>query len=377
MNVGKKVVILGPAHPFRGGIASYNERLARAFIEEGHQCEIYTFTTQYPDFLFPGKTQFSESPPPKEVKITRALSSINPVTWIKLGSKLKKSAPDILIVRYWLPFMAPALGTVARITRHNRHTRIICLIDNIIPHEKRIGDRLLTTYFVNQMDAFLAMSSNVLEELKQFDNQKPRLLNPHPLFDNFGEAVSKTMACDHLRLDPAHRYILFFGLIRDYKGLDILLEALHFPIVKQHRVKAIIAGEYYGGQDRYEKIIEQYQLRDQIIMHTHYIRDEDVKYYFSAADVIVQPYKHATQSGVTQIAYQFDKPMIVTDVGGLPELVPHGEAGLVTTPEGEAIAKAIDAFFNGDPHRFDSGIKAQKARFGWNKLVDQFLKLAE
>ena len=377
MNKQKKIVILGTAYPFRGGLASYNERLALAFNQEGHQCKIATFTTQYPSFLFPGKTQFSESPVPKNIEINRAVSSINPFTWLRLGRKLKKEKPDILIIKYWLPFMAPCFGTVARIVKKNKHTKVICIIDNIIPHEKRIGDNALTKYFVKPIDAFLAMSENVLDDLKKFDTKKPRTLNPHPVFDNFGEPVSKEEACQKLALNPNEKHILFFGIIRDYKGLDILLESLNNEKVKQHNVKVIVAGEFYSNEEKYRQIIEKNKLQDQLILATHFIKDEEVKYYFSAADLVVQPYKHATQSGVTQIAYQFEKPMIVTNVGGLPELVPHQQAGLVVEPNAKDIANAIDEFFSGDKNKFSAGVKAQKEKFGWDKMVQQLLKLCE
>lgn len=373
----KNIVILGPAYPFRGGIASYNERLALTFRHEGHHCKILTFTTQYPSFLFPGKTQFSESPPPDDVRISREVSSVNPLTWLRVGRKLKKEKPDILLFRFWLPFMAPCFGTVARIVRKNNHTKIVCLIDNIIPHEKRIGDQALTSYFVNSMDAFVAMSQNVLQDLNQFDKNKPRTLHPHPVFDNFGEAVSKKEACEKLNLNSSSNYILFFGFIRDYKGLDILLEAMDDERVRQHQVKLIVAGEFYGNERKYFDIIERNQLENQLILANHFIKDEEVKYYFSVADVVVQPYKNATQSGVTQIAYQFEKPMIVTNVGGLPELVPHNIAGWVVDANPREIAKAIDLFFSGDKNKFTSGLIAQKEKFGWDKMANKILEFCE
>ncbi|MBX6381316.1 MAG: glycosyltransferase, partial [Thermoflavifilum aggregans] len=319
--------IIGTAYPFRGGLAAYNERLARAFqqmpVQAGetpHQLMIYTFTVQYPAILFPGKTQYAEGPAPADLQIIRCIHSLNPVNWMRTGNFISQQKHDLIIVKYWLPFMAPCLGTIMRMIRRNHHTRIICILDNVIPHEHHVLDEALTRYFLKPVDAFVAMSQQVLHDLRHF-TQKPARLVPHPVYDVYGTVVDKITACQQLGLDPQKRYALFFGFIRAYKGLDLLLQAFAEASVRELKdVQLIVAGEFYESPDSYLRLIQQLQLQDRVILHTHFIRDEEVKYYFSAADVVIQPYRSATQSGITQIAYHFEKPMIVTRVGGLSEM---------------------------------------------------------
>jgi len=367
-----KVVILGPAHPLRGGLAAYNERLAKEFINEKDNVTIETFSLQYPEFLFPGTTQYSSLPKPKDLTIHVSVNSINPFSWILVGLKIRKQKPDILITRFWLPFMAPCLGTICRIVRGNKHTRIISILDNIIPHEKRIGDSFFTQYFINSIDAFVAMSDCVYNDLSVFDKQKPRLLSPHPLFDNYGESISKQEAIRQLNLDVNKRYILFFGLIRDYKGLDILLKAMAKDELRHSNIQLIVAGEYYANKAEYDKLIQDLNLNDKVELHTRFIPDDEVVRYFCAADIIVQPYKHATQSGVTQICYHFNKPMLVTNVGGLPEIVPNNKVGFVVEPNEDEVALAILKFYNENKEaEFVQNILEEKKRYSWKVMVEK------
>ena len=324
-----KITLLGTAYPYRGGLAAYNERLIHQFNSEGHSGNIETFTLQYPNFLFPGESQYADWEAPQNVEITESLNSVNPINWIKVGLKIKKQKPDILIIKYWLPFMGPAFGTVARIVKSNKHTKVISILDNIIPHESRMGDKWFSKYFVGAVDAFVGMSQSVLDDLNQFTTTKPRAFSPHPLFDNFGKAVSKETSAEFLKLDKEQKYMLFFGLIRDYKGLDLLLEAMAEKLLQDIDVKLLVAGEFYSDSKPYFDLIEKHHLQDRVIMHNKFVPDPEVKYYFGIADIIVQPYKTATQSGVTQIAYHFEKAMLVTNVGGLAEIVPHQKVGFV------------------------------------------------
>lgn len=372
-----KIMILGTAYPYRGGLAAYNERLAREFQSGGHEVEIITFSLQYPSFLFPGKTQFSESEAPGDLKITRLMNSVNPLNWLKVGRMLRKRNPDLLIIKFWLPFMAPCLGTIARIIAGNGHTKVISILDNIIPHEKRIGDRLFASYFVRAVDGFIAMSKSVLADVETFDSKKPKVFSPHPLYDNFGVPVGRDEAVLNLGLDPEFRYILFFGIIRDYKGLDVLLKAFSDKRIDKSGMKLLVAGEYYNNGEQYAVLEKELGLEGSIEWHTHFIQDEQVSLYFSAADVVVQPYKSATQSGVTQIAYHFEKPMIVTDVGGLAEIVPDGKVGYVVKPEPEAVADGIVKFFDGDTGRFAEGIKEEKQKYSWRRMVKTVIGLKE
>ena len=373
-----KITLLGTAYPFRGGLAAYNERLMREFQQEGHEVEIVTFTLQYPNFLFPGKTQYADWEAPRDITIKEKLNAINPFNWIKTARYIKKQKPDILIIKYWLPFMGPAFGTVAKIVRKNKHTRIISILDNIIPHEHRIGDKMFSKYFVSAVDAFVGMSQSVLEDLNKFTVSKPRAFNPHPLFDNFGQPVTKKEAADFLNLDAAKTYLLFFGLIRDYKGLDLLLEAMADAKIKEKNIQLIVAGEFYSDAQPYLDLIAKYKLQDNIILHDKFIPDPEVKYYFSIADLIVQPYKSATQSGVTQIAYQFEKAMIVTDVGGLSEIVPNNKVGFVVDVNPKAIAEAICLFFDENKKEaFQPYIVQEKEKYSWSKMTETILSLVK
>jgi glycosyltransferase involved in cell wall biosynthesis len=373
-----KVVLLGSAHPLRGGLATYNERLAREFQNNGDEVIIYTFSLQYPGFLFPGKTQHSPSPKPDDLDIRVKVNSINPLNWWKVGKELRKLKPDLLIIKYWLPFMGPCFGTIARQVKKNGHTKVISILDNIIPHEKRPGDKAFTKYFVKPVDAFVAQSQSVLEDTRQFDTQKPRAFQPHPLFDNFGERTSREEAVQKLGLDPQYRYMLFFGFIRDYKGLDILLKALADKNIRELPVKLIVAGEYYANQEKYESMIREYGVGDQLVLRNEFIPDEEVAHYFNAADVIVQPYKNATQSGVTQIGFHFNKPMIVTNVGGLPEIIPDGKVGYVVEPNEVDLSKAIQRFFKEDKYeKFSANAAEEKKKYGWDRMVKKIYELVE
>ncbi len=369
------VVIIGPAHPLRGGLASYNERLARAFKQHGHDAEIYTFSLQYPNFLFPGTTQFSSEPAPAELNIFVGINSVNPFNWIKIGRRLKKQRPDIIVVRYWLPFMGPCLGTILRIAKKNKHTKVVCIADNIIPHEKRFGDTAFTKYFVKPVDAFITMSQKVLNDLQQFAPSKPAKYTAHPLYDNFGDKISKEEARRKLKINNEESIILFFGFIRKYKGLDILFDAMNE--LKLSGYKLLVAGEFYEDRKPYDEQIEKLGIKDQLILHTEFIADSEVKYYLCAADVVVQPYRNATQSGVTPLAYHFEVPMIVTNVGGLPALVPDNKVGLVAEPTATSIAEKINEYFQKGEAHFLPGLKEEKKKYSWGIMVDNILTIAK
>ena len=374
----QKVLIIGPAHPLRGGgITTFNHRLAKEFSSQGYDCSIVSFSLQYPSFLFPGKSQYSDGPAPEEIVIHTLINSVNPVNWISVGRKIKSWKPDLIIVRFWLPLMGPALGTVLRQVRKNKQTKIICIADNIIPHEKRFGDKPFTKYFLKSCDAFITMSEKVLKDLRLFEAHKPALLVPHPLYDNFGEKISKAEARQKLKLGSEDKIIAFFGFIRHYKGLDILLKAMADSRIKEQNIKLLIAGEFYEDEEPYRKLIGDYGLHSDVILHNHFIADADVKNFICAADCIVQPYRNATQSGVTPLAYHFEKPMIVTNVGGLPALVPHLKTGIVTEPEPKSIADAIIAFYRLTEDYFHPNIIEEKKKLSWQNLIAAIIDLAK
>jgi glycosyltransferase involved in cell wall biosynthesis len=373
----KKIVIIGPAHPLRGGLATFNQRLAKEFIDNGHDCSIYSFSLQYPSFLFPGTTQYSDEPAPEGIAIHTLINSVYPLNWIKTGNRLRKEKPDIIIVRYWLPFMGPALGTILRRVKKNKHTRIICIADNVIPHEKRPGDTPFTRYFLKSCDAFITMSEKVMKDLRSFQPTKPAQVVSHPLYDNFGAILSKQEARTKLGLPINERIILFFGFIRKYKGLDLLLEAMADERIKQSGIKLLVAGEFYEDEKPYREQIARLGITDQLILKTNFISDSDVKYYLCAADAVIQPYRHATQSGVTPLAYHFEKPMVVTNVGGLPALVPDEKVGLVVEPQPDAIASGILRFYQLGEEYFIPHLRVEKEKYSWARLVETIEDLAD
>ena len=365
-----RIKILGTSHPFRGGIAAFNERLAVEYQSQGHTIDIETFKLQYPDFLFPGKTQYADWSAPADLKIKRTIISISPINWIRTGLRIKKEKPDIVIFKFWLPFMGPCFGTIARIIKRNRHTKIVAVLDNIIPHEKRPGDFLLTRYFVKSMDGFIAMSKSVLHDLLTFDKTKPKLFSPHPVFDNFGDKISRSQALKNLDFSDGFNYLLFFGLVREYKGLDLLIEAIADDRLKNRNLKVIVAGEFYTDSKKYLDMIVKYDLTETFIIHPEFIPDSEVNNWFCACDMVVQPYKSATQSGVTQIGYHFEKPMLVTDVGGLPEIISHQKSGYVVPTNPKDIAEAIIDFYdNSREASLIKGVVEEKERFSWNRMV--------
>jgi D-inositol-3-phosphate glycosyltransferase len=306
------------------------------------------------------------------------VNSVNPLNWLQVGNDLKNQKPDYVIVKYWIPFMAPCFGTITRIIRRNNHSRIISILDNLVPHEKRSGDELLSRFWVNSVDGFIAMSRSVMEDIARFEPEKPKIFCPHPLYDNFGEPVEKEVAIRKLGLDPAFHYLLFFGFIRDYKGLDLLLRAMASDRLRSSQIRLIVAGEFYCDPKPYIDIITELGLGDKVIMSNDFIPDSQVVNYFCAADLVVQPYKSATQSGVTQIAYHFNKPMVITDVGGLAEIVPNGRVGYVVSPDPEAISGAILTFYDDrKEEEFSKNASAEKLLYSWQRMTDSIDKLAE
>ncbi len=369
-----KITILGPAHPYRGGLATIMESMGREYARRGDEVKILTFTLQYPSFLFPGKSQTLDTPAPSDLDIERCVNTVNPLNWIKTGLRLKRERPDIVILKYWTPFMAPCFGTIARLARSNSHTKVICQIDNVEPHEHHIIDRPFNRYFLSAVDGFIYMSDQVNRELREYTSAES-LFSPHPMFENFGARIDRAAAAERLELDPEYRYALFFGLIRDYKGLDILLDGWA-KIPNREGKKLIIAGEFYTARERYIDQIERLGIGNEVILHDHFIDDREVASYFSLADFITLPYHTASQSGVTQIAYNFCTPMIVTRVGGLPEIVPHDKVGYLCDPTSDGVSEAIDKIWSDDNlSRFAENIIEERRRFSWEAMCDRIIEL--
>lgn len=366
-----KIIIIGPAHPYRGGIALFSNRLADALAADNHAVNIITFKMQYPGFLFPGKTQFSENENASKINTLRAINSVNPLNWIKVGMQIRATKPDLVIFKYWMPFMAPCFGTIAKYIKKDSSIKIMSVVHNLVPHEKRFGDTFLTKYFLKRVDGFIAMSQSVLDDINRFNTTKPKVYSPHPLYDNFGKIKTRKEALKALNLDPKFNYMLFFGIVRKYKGLDILLKAFADKRLNDGSLKLIVAGEFYEDDTEYVNLIKKHDLMDAIIMTKSFIADDEVGDYFCAADIIVQPYRTATQSGVTQIAYHFNKPMLVTDVGGLKEIVPDGKVGYVVEPNENAVTEAlIDFYQNNKAAVFTRGVREEKKKYSWKKMVN-------
>jgi glycosyltransferase involved in cell wall biosynthesis len=364
------IAIIGSAFPLRGGLSAFNERLAKQLIEEGNTVTIYTFSLQYPSFLFPGKTQFSSDSAPEGLNIKVNINSINPLNWLIMGYRIAKSQPDLVIYKFWLPFMGPCFGSIIRIVKLFCKVKVIAILDNVIPHEARPGDKILTKYGLSVATAAIAMSKSVQADFNSFFNNIKCQFNPHPIYDNFGEKISKMVARKQLNISIDDKVILFFGFIRNYKGLDLLLNAMSHNEIRKQKIKLIIAGEYYEDGKKYQDLIAKLDISNNVFQATDYIPNDDVKNYFCAADVIVQPYKTATQSGITQMAYHFEKPMIVTNVGGLPELVPHNKVGYVVAPNADEIANAILQFYKMPENNFLENIKLEKQKYSWSEFTE-------
>ncbi len=368
-----KIVIIGPAYPFRGGIADTNESFCRSLINLGHEAQIITFTLQYPNFLFPGKTQFSEDAPPKSTPITRKISTINPISWISAAKHINKIKPDIVVIRYFMPFFAPSLGFIAR--RLKSCTKL-AFCDNIIPHENRIGDHTLTSYFVKPFDGFVTLSQKVKNEIRQFSSKKVMYL-PHPINDNLGNHIDKTEAIKHLNLDSNQKHILFFGLIRKYKGLDLLIQAMSDERIRKLNVKLVVAGEFYDSKDEYDKLVSSLGLEKIVLFTNGFVALDDIKYYFGASDLIAQTYKTASQSGVTQIAFHFNRPSLVTNVGGLGEIIDNGRNGHIAEPNVDDIASKIVEFYNSKDVDYERHVAEDKVKYSWETFSQSMIEFSQ
>lgn len=371
-----KIRIIGSAHPLRGGgISTFNERLAQALIAAGHDVAIYSFSLQYPALLFPGKSQYTQEPAPSNIKIHSVINSINPLNWLKVGRMLKHENPDLIIVRFWTPFMGPAFGTILRKAKA-KNTVCLAITDNVVAHEKKATDLILTKYFFKAINRFVTMSAEVMKDLRVLTD-KPSVQLFHPLYDSYGPSVSQDLARRQLRLPVDGKVVLFFGFIRKYKGLDLLLEAMADKRIAEQNIQLVIAGEYYGDQAFYEGLITKWRIEDRVHLFTSFIPNEEVRIYFSAADCVALPYRSATQSGITQVAYHFERGMVATNVGGLPEAVKHGETGIVCEPNSKAIANAILQYFDGkELPQLCQNLKREKQEYSWTAFVGKLLSFA-
>ncbi|MBK7667607.1 MAG: glycosyltransferase [Sphingobacteriaceae bacterium] len=372
-----KVFIVGPGFPLRGGPAQFNENLCREFNKMGHDAQIISYSLQYPNFLFPGSSQYETSgSAPSDIKIHTLINTVNPFNWFSVARFIKKEKPDFIIFRYWLPFFGPSLGTIGRLVRKGTNIKVLALTDNIIPHEKRAGDKPFTKYFVKACHGFITMSKAVFNDISVFTPTDKKVYSPHPMYETYGSAVSKSEARKKLNLNENDKVILFFGLIRKYKGLDILLEAMAIDKIKNSNIKLLVAGEFYEDKQPYLDLIEKHGLKDKVVFHSQFIPNEDVRYYFCASDLVAQTYRNATNSGVTMVGYYYEKPMLVTDVGGLSELVPHKKIGYTVPIDTQQISECIlDYFENNREKEFVENLKVEKTKYLWPTFINRVLEL--
>ncbi|PWJ34223.1 glycosyltransferase [Sediminitomix flava] len=362
-----KIACLSTFYPFRGGIAQFNANMYRVLEQQGHELKAFTFSRQYPDFLFPGQTQYvTEADVADPIESIPCLDTINPISYLTTAKKIKEWQPDILLMKYWMSFFGPSQGTVAKLMGPN--TKVITVLDNVIPHEKRFIDTPFTSYFMKQNDGFVVMSKQVEKDMLHFQPNAIYNYHPHPLYDHFPAPIDREKACQELGLDPNKKTILFFGFIRNYKGLDLMIDAFN---QLDDSYELVIAGESYGDFSAYQSQIDNSPLKANIKTHVRYIDDHEVPIFFSAANVCLLPYKSATQSGISTIALHYELPMIATDVGGLGEYILDGETGfMVEKPEVNLIAEKIKQYFTEDREQdFRENHKKFKENFSWTSLA--------
>ncbi len=371
-----RIVLIGPAYPLRrGGIATYTESLAAAYIRAGREALIYTFRYQYPPWLFPGRTQWSEEPPPEGLPIVARLHSLLPWNWYRTALELAAHAPDALLINAWLPFLAPCLGSVARVVRRRSpQTLLLGIVHNVSPHERFPLARPLMGFLLNGLEGFLALSQAVARELEPFRRRKPYRVHPHPPFD-YGPAPERVLARKQLGIPESEPVVLFFGLVRPYKGVDLLAEAL---ALLSNPPLTLIVGEWYMPTDAFEQRLHRLGLAERVRVVNRFIPQQEIPLYFAAADLVVQPYRSATQSGITPLALRYERPVVVTNVGGLPEYVRPGQTGYIVEPRAEALAQAIADFFgNGRAREFAPFLRAAAQEWSWEAVVRTLDLLAE
>lgn len=369
--MSKSIAIVGPAWPFRGGLANFDERLARAWTQKGAQVTLHTFTKQYPSFLFPGTSQFTDKPAPSDLQIERTLHAYNPFQWKSAAQRIIAGNYDLALIRFWIPAMGPSLGYLANKLVHKTQTHVVALVDNLIPHESRPLDRWLTNQLIRHPHAFVTMSDTVAKPLRLLAGDRPVCQSPHPLYDDYGPQVDQRDARRKLEIDEKAKVLLFFGFIRKYKGLDLLLDALSGDWMRDSNVKLVVAGEWYDDAAPYKALAKKNGLDDHIVWHDRFIAEDDIATFFSSADAVVQPYRSATQSGISALAYAYGKPLISTNVGGLSEMIDDGKTGYLCDPNPTSIRDAVNRWMHeSDPTAIRDEIATKRSIMTWDRLID-------
>ena len=372
-----KIVIISTAYPLRGGIAHYVSLLYH-HLSTHHDVSIITFKRQYPKFLFPGKSQEEAGEGDSEIPSVRVIDTLNPLTWYKAGGIAARLKPDLIIFKYWMPFFAPAFGVTARVAKRKSGCRVLFICDNVIPHEHTPIDKALTSFLFKTGDFFIVQSKSVEKDLlSMVENPKYKFVF-HPVYEIFGKSIERLEARKRIGIGENEKVVLFFGYIRKYKGLHVLLDAMA-EVVKRINVKLLIVGEFYDDEKGYHQQIAKLNLTDNVMVVSDYVPNDEVVKYFSASDVVVLPYIDATQSGITQIAYNFNKPVITTNVGGLAEVVVDGKTGIVIPPNSSGdLANAIVRYFSENlAEKFADGVADQKKYYSWDNLVKAIEELAQ
>jgi glycosyltransferase involved in cell wall biosynthesis len=378
-----RIIIVSTAYPLRGGIAHYNALLA-SHLSKRHTVETITFKRQYPKLFFPGKTQEESGAQPPREGITPApqlVDSVNPFNWIRVAKEIRRRQPDLLIFKYWLPFFGPCFGTIAKLAKRGANIKVLFICDNIIPHERRLGDFLLTKYALQQADYFIVQSGAVEKELLQYFPDSKYRKAPHPVFEIFGAPMAKAAARKALGI-AAKNVVLYFGYVRPYKGVMVLLEAMQHLREWQADIGEtllLVVGEFYDDEQKYRQRVRELNLDSCVQFVADYVPNDQVARYFCAADVVALPYLSATQSGIAQIAYNFDKPVIATNVGGLSEVVLHESTGFLTPPnDAVAFAQSIRQFYcEHRENEFSENVKTDKKKYSWERIVEAMEELFE
>lgn len=366
------IILVGPASPLRGGIAQYTDQLY-LHLSKRHPVEVFTYSRLFPQLLFPGKTQFDTSSTTIGVPSRQTLDSIGPLSWWRTAAAIAKHQPRAVVVMHQMPFFAPCLGTLLRWIRRRSGARLILLSHNLIPHETHFFDVPLTRYLIKVPEAFIVLSESVERDLLRLRPNAKVVRVPQPIYDFFPSPPEQKEGRKQLGLPPDQPVVLFFGLVRAYKGLGILLQAM----TSLPQARLLIAGEFYQPRADYERQINELGLRDRVHVEDRYIPNEDVPKYFAAADVVVLPYLSATQSGVSKLAYHFNKPVVITNVGGLAEEVEEGKTGYVAPPnDPTALAVAIEkVLMEKTLIDFASHVREYKKRYSWERVVEAIEKL--
>jgi glycosyltransferase involved in cell wall biosynthesis len=372
-----KIVIISTAYPFRGGIAHYVSLLYQ-HLSARHDVTIITFKRQYPSFLFPGKSQIETGNDGIAVPSVQIIDTLNPITWYKAGVAAARQKPDLIIFKYWMPFFSPAFAIAARVAKKRSGCKVLFICDNVIPHEHTPLDKILTSWLFKIGDFYIVQSKAVERDLLATVKGAIYRFVPHPVYEIFGNPVEKQMARKEIGIEEDEKVALFFGYVRKYKGLHVLLEAVK-DALREIKFKLLVVGEFYDDEGSYRAQIARLGLGNEVLVRSDYIPNHEVAKYFSAADVVVLPYIDATQSGIVQIAYNFEKPVIATDVGGLAEVVVNGKTGIVVPPNSaDELARAIIRFFSENlAERFSKEVAEQKKLYSWDNMVRAIEEMAE